>query len=295
MIKSMTGFASVTHEDELVNLTVTARSVNHRYLDVQLRVPPMLADMDHDLRTLVQRRVARGRVELALSARLRAESSVEVDLNEPLIAALAAAADGARQRGWVAAGLAAGDLLRFPQAVTVRELPVGEETWQAVRGRVSETVGRTLDELDGMRRREGEFLLADLSERTAAVREFVSRVVAAAEAGAGALREQLTARIADLGGAVQADPAVVALEIVKWVSRSDIHEEVSRLSGHLEHLDGMLAGTEPCGRKLDFLVQEMNREINTVGSKAEGRDIGALVVAVKAEIEKIREQTQNVE
>ena len=295
MIKSMTGFASVTHEDELVNLTVTARSVNHRYLDVQLRVPPMLADMDQDLRTLVQRRVARGRVELALSARLRAESSVEVDLNESLIAALAAAADGARQRGWVAAGLAAGDLLRFPQAVTVRELPVGEETWQAVRGRVSEAVGRTLDELDGMRRREGEFLLADLSERTAAVREFVSRVAAAAEAGAGALREQLTARIADLGGAVQADPAVVALEIVKWVSRSDIHEEVSRLSGHLEHLDGMLAGTAPCGRKLDFLVQEMNREINTVGSKAEGRDTGALVVAVKAEIEKIREQIQNVE
>ena len=295
MIKSMTGFASVTHEDELVTLTVTARSVNHRYLDVQLRVPPMLADLDQDLRALVQRHVARGRVELALSARLRGESSVEVDLDESLVAALAAAAAGARRRGWVAAGLTAGDLLRFPQAVTVRELPVEEATWQAVRGRVSEAVGRTLDELDRMRRREGEFLLADLSERAAAVREFVSRVVAAAESGAAALSGQLSARIDELAGAVQADPTAVALEIVKWVSRSDIHEEVSRLRGHLEHLDGLLAGSEPCGRKLDFLVQEMNREINTVGSKAEGRDIGKLVVAVKAEIEKIREQIQNVE
>ena len=295
MIKSMTGFASVIHEDDLVSLTVTARTVNHRYLDVQLRVPPTLADLDQDLRALVQRRVARGRVELTLTARIMTESSVEVDLNEPLVAALAAAADSARRRGWVTAGLTAGDVLRHPQVVTVRELPVGEETRQAVRERVSEAVGRTLDELDGMRRREGEFLRADLSERAAAVREFVDRVVAEAETGAAALREQLTARIADLGGAVQADPAAVALEIVKWVSRSDIHEEVSRLRGHLEHLDGLLAGAEPCGRKLDFLVQEMNREINTVGSKAEGRDIGKLVVAVKAEIEKIREQIQNVE
>ena len=295
MIKSMTGFASVTQEDDLVSLTITARTVNHRYLDVQLRVPPTLANLDQDLRTLVQRRVARGRVELTLTARIMTESSVEVDLNEPLVAALAAAADGARRRGWVTAGLTAGDLLRYPQAVTVRELPVGEETRQAVRERVSEGVGRTLDELDCMRCREGEFLRADLSERAAAVREFLDRVVAEAETGAADLREQLSARIGELGGAVQADPAACALEIVKWVSRSDIHEEVSRLRGHLEHLGGLLAGAEPCGRKLDFLVQEMNREINTVGSKAEGRDIGALVVALKAEIEKIREQIQNVE
>ncbi|MCE2543864.1 MAG: DUF1732 domain-containing protein, partial [Acidobacteria bacterium] len=123
----------------------------------------------------------------------------------------------------------------------------------------------------------------------------VGRVVTEAEAGAEALREQLRSRIDELGGAVQTDPAAVALEVVKWVSRSDIHEEVSRLSGHLEHMDGLLSGTEPCGRKLDFLVQEMNREINTVGSKAEGRDVGTLVVAMKAELEKIREQIQNVE
>ena len=227
MIKSMTGFASVTHEDDLVSLTVTARSVNHRYLDIQMRVPPMLGDLDQDLRALVQRRLARGRVELALTVRLRTESSVEVDLNEPLVAAARGWARRRAQPRLGRGGLTAGDVLRFPQAVTVRELPVAEDTWQAVRERVNGAVGRTLDELDGMRQREGEFLRADLSERGVAVRELVGRVVAEAEAGAEALREQLRARIDDLGGAVQTDPAVVALEIVKWVSRSDIHEEVS--------------------------------------------------------------------
>ena len=295
MIKSMTGFASLTHEDELVNLTVTARSVNHRYLDVQLRVPPALAELDHDLRALVQQHVARGRVELALAVQLRTESSIEVDLNERLVEALAEAAAAARRRGWIDAGLTAGDLLRFPQAVTVRELPAGQEARQAVRDRVTEAVGRALDALDGMRRREGEFLRTDLSQRAAAVRELVGRVVKESDAGSAALREQLQARIDELGSAAQADPAAIALEIVKWVSRSDIHEEVARLHGHLEHLDGLLGGTDPCGRKLDFLVQEMNREINTIGSKAEGRDTGTLVVTVKAELERIREQVQNVE
>lgn len=295
MIKSMTGFASVTHEDELVNLTVTARSVNHRYLDVQLRVPPLLAELDQDLRALVQQRMARGRVELALTVRLRTASSVEVDLNEPLVEALAAAAAAARGRGWTTGALTAGDLLRFPQALTVRELPLGEETWQAVRARVSAAVGRTLDEVDRMRRREGEFLHADLSALAAAVRALVDRVAAEAEAGAAAAGKQLRARIAELDGAVQAEPEAVALEVVKWVARSDIHEEEARLRGHLDHLEGLLAGAEPCGRKLDFLVQEMNREINTIGSKAEGRGIGALVVDVKAALEKLREQIQNVE
>lgn len=146
-----------------------------------------------------------------------------------------------------------------------------------------------------MRRREGEFLHADLSQRADAVRDLVAQVVDAAERGSAEQREQLQARIAELGGAAQADPAAIALEIVKWVARSDIHEEVARLQGHLDHMAGMLTGTEPCGRKLDFLVQEMNREINTIGSKAEGRESGTLVVAVKAELEKIREQVQNVE
>ncbi len=295
MLKSMTGFASLAHDDERVSLTVTVRSVNHRHLDAHVRVPPAFAELERDLRGLVQQHVARGRVELTLTAQVKIDSPVEVDLNERLAEALVAAAEQARQRGWLGSGLTAGDLLRFPQAVTVRELPADRDAWQAVCASVVEAVGAALRDLDHMRRREGEFLHTDLAERAAAVGTLVERIVADAETGAAALRERLQARVGDLGGAVPAEPELVAQEIVKWAARSDIHEEVARMRGHLEHLAELTAGPGPCGRKLDFLVQEMNREINTMGSKAEGRETGALVVAAKAEIERLREQIQNVE
>ena len=295
MIKSMTGFASVTHEDAHVSLTVTVRSLNHRFLDAQTRVPPAFAGLEHDLRALVQQHVARGRVELTLTARVKIQSPVELDVNEMLVAALVQTGEQAKQRGWVETGLTAGELLRFPQAVTVREIPTDPEAWKAICGCVSESTTKALIDLDRMRRREGEFLGADLDERAAVVGGIVDQVVTEAEAGAAALQERLVARIEDLGAAVQADPAVVTQEVVKWVARSDIHEEVARLRGHLEHMAELAGASEPCGRKLDFLVQEMNREINTIGSKAEGRSIGQLVVAAKAELEKLREQIQNVE
>ena len=295
MIKSMTGFASLAHDDEQVSLTVTVRSVNHRYLDAHVRVPAAFAELEQDLRGLVQQHAARGRVELTLTVQLKIDSPVELDLNERLAEALVAAGEQARLRGWVESGLTAGELLRFPQAVTVRELPADRDAWRAICARVSETVDEALADLDRMRRREGEFLRTDLAERAAAVGALVDRIVADAEAGADALRERLAARIDDLGGAVRAEPELVAQEVVRWAARSDIHEEVARLRGHLEHLAELAEASAPCGRKLDFLVQEMNREINTMGSKAEGRETGALVVAAKAEIEKLREQIQNVE
>lgn len=295
MIKSMTGFAAIERDDGRVSLAVTVRSVNHRYLDVQVRLPPALAEIESALRALVQRRVARGRVELTLTARLKVEAPVEIELNETVAVALAAAGERARLRGWTESGLTAGDLLRFPQAVTVREMPVDEQERQALRACVSEAVGEAIEALDGMRRREGEALHADVVARAAQVGDLVGRLAAASAAGDAALRERLAARIEEIGEIAGADPAVVAQEIVKWVARSDVHEEVARLRGHLEHLTGLAAASGPCGRKLDFLVQEMNREVNTIGSKAEGRETGALVVAAKAEIEKLREQIQNVE
>ena len=295
MIKSMTGFASVTHEDEFTNIGVTARSVNHRYLDIQIRVPQVLAELEHGLRGLVQQHVARGRVEVGVTLRLKTHPAVDVDLNESLVEALARAAQTARQQGWVDQGLAAGELLRFPQVVTVREQPADDAVWRTICARVTDTTTRVLSELDVMRRREGDFLRTDLEGRVAEVRALVDRIVTEAEAGDEALRARLVAKVAEMGAMVQTDPAAVAQEVVRWVARSDIHEEVARLRGHLEHAVGLAEAPEPCGRKLDFLVQEMNREVNTIGSKAEGLGTGELVVAAKAELEKLREQIQNAE
>ena len=297
MIKSMTGFASLTRESEQAVLTVTVKSVNHRYLDAQLRLPPVLADLEHDLRALVQQKLTRGRVELGITVQLRQPPRVTLDVNRALMEALSTAAQDAREQGLVAAsgGLTAGDLLRFPQVVTVREETTEDSVWHTVCDEVRRVTADALDSLDEMRRREGEFLDRDLSARSATLGVLVDQIVAEAKSGDAALQERLLARVAELEARVDVEASAIAQEVVRWAARSDIHEEVARLGGHLEHMGTLSAGAAACGRKLDFLVQEMNREVNTIGSKADGRGMAELVVAAKAEVERMREQVQNVE
>ncbi len=295
MIKSMTGFATLTRDDDDALMTVTVKTVNHRYLDLQIRAPQALAENEAALRSLVQRHVGRGRVELAVTVRMKAAPRVELDVNEALMVALSNAAATATESGLAQGGLAPGDLLRCPGVVTVRELPPEESTWKALGQEVARATEATLLELDQMRRREGESLAVDLEGRGTALGVLVDGIVSEAEAGEEALQERLLTRVGEIETQVDVDPAAVAQEVVRWAGRSDIHEEVTRLRGHLDHMAVLSKGSGPCGRKLDFLVQEMNREVNTIGSKAEGRGMAELVVAAKAEIEKLREQIQNVE
>lgn len=295
MIKSMTGFASVTREHERATVGVTARSVNHRYLDTQLRLPSLLADQETDLRGRVQRWVARGRVELAVTVRSIGPAAVDVVLNESLVEALAAAVAGAEERGLARGGLTASDVLRFPQAVVVRERETDEATQASIKAAAREAVDETLRELDVMRTREGTYLRADLETRCAVLADLVVQLEAAGEAGRAGLIERLTARVGELREQLQLDPSVIAQEVVRFAARSDVHEELIRLRGHLDHWTVLSDSAEPCGRKLDFLLQEMNREINTLGAKVEGPDVSELIVGAKAELEKLREQVANVE
>ncbi len=152
-----------------------------------------------------------------------------------------------------------------------------------------------LDELDVMRTREGGFLRSELDARREQLGELFARVAACADAALDALRTRLAERVRELRAEALADEAQVAQEIARFVGRSDITEEVVRFRGHLEHWQALSDGPEPCGRKLDFLLQEMNREVNTAGSKAEGPAVSELIVTLKAELEKMREQVQNVE
>ena len=295
MIKSMTGFASLTREDELAAIGVTARSVNHRYLDVQVRAPQGLVELEHELRELAQQHVARGRVEIAVTLKPKTPPAVDVEINESLVAALVDAAASDAVHGSVGGGWTAGDLLRFPQVVTVREQRSDPGADRQVHAAVKAAVDDALGELNRMRRKEGEFLRADLDGRHAALGGLVDRIETQAAAGQAALKERLSTRVAELAAEVALDPSALAQEVVRWVARSDIHEEVSRLRGHLEHWLHLVEASDACGRKLDFLLQEMNREVNTIGSKADGAATSELVVAAKAELEKLREQTQNVE
>jgi len=275
---------------------VTIRSVNHRYLDLQLRLPSSLASMESGLRALVQGRVGRGRVELAVTTRSLQPPSVEVSLNGPLAEALSATMKTAHANGLVEGGLTPGDLLRFPQAVITQEQEPSEAAREALRNVVTETVEAALEELDAMRTREGQFLADDLATRCETMASLVERFETAASEGEEGLRHRLRQRIEDLRShAPSVEDEAIAQELGKFAARSDVSEELTRLRGHLTHWAGLVGGNEPCGRKLDFLLQEMNREVNTLGAKIEGARTSELVVSAKAELEKLREQVQNVE
>jgi uncharacterized protein (TIGR00255 family) len=296
MIKSMTGFASLTRDDETATIAVTVRAVNHKFLDLQLRLPPSLASIESRLRGLVQKHVGRGRVEVSVNVQLRRLPKVEVDLNETFLEALGAALDRARERGYIAGPMTAGDLLRFPQALSIRERPDDSHVDdQDVAARVEEAVAAALEELDSMRVREGGYLRADLDARRTELGGLFERAAEAAQQGMAGLQTRLRERVRELGADSMADEGMIAQEIARFVGRSDITEEVVRFRGHLEHWRTLSEGPEPCGRKLDFLLQEMNREVNTLGSKAEGSAVTESVVSLKAELEKMREQVQNVE
>jgi len=293
----MTGFAAVTREDDRATMTVTIKSLNHRYLDLQLRMPQSLATLEADVRTLVGKRVARGRVELGLSVQLRQVPGVEVEFNAEFAQAVGAALDRAREMGLVSGALAPGDLLRFPQALSIRDRqPSDDDTLQgALAAQAREAISQGLADLDTMRAREGDHLRADLDQRRALVADLVERIAGAADEGRAALEQRIGDRVRELRTELQADETVVAQEIVRMAARSDISEEVARFRAHVLHWSALSDSPEPCGRKLDFLLQEMNREVNTMGSKADGLRTSELVIAAKAELEKMREQVQNVE
>jgi len=297
MIKSMTGFASVSREDERATVAVTIRAVNHRYLDLQVRSPQSLASIEADVRALVAKHVARGRIELSVSLQLRQVAGLEVEFNEQFGRALEAALDQARERGLVSGALTPGDLLRMPQAITIREHR--QEDDEQVQAELVATaraaVVQALVDLDSMRSREGDQLRTDLDNRRSTVAQLVERVAVAADQGRVAMEQRIADRVRELRAELQADEAAVAQEIVRMAARSDISEEVERFRGHVSHWAALADGPEPCGRKLDFLLQEMNREVNTMGSKADGLRVSELIIAAKAELEKMREQVQNVE
>ena len=296
MIKSMTGFASLTRDDERGTLGVTIRSVNHRFLDLQMRLPPVVADLEARLRALVQKHLARGRVEVSVSLQLRQAAAPLVELNEEFAKALAAVVEQARGRGVISGMLTAGDLLRLPQALSIREqLPEA--------GGVSAMLGTALDDavltgiqqLEEMRVREGAHLRTDLDTRKALLSGLIARISTAANTGREALEARLLERAREIATTLPVDQVALSQEVVRVAQRSDISEEVTRFHGHLAHWDALCDSPEPCGRKLDFLLQEMNREVNTIGSKADGLQVSEVVIQAKAELERMREQVQNVE
>jgi uncharacterized protein (TIGR00255 family) len=263
-----------------------------------VKTPSALAGLESRLKALVQQRLARGRVELTVAAETTTPIERDVVLDEQLLERVASALGTARRRGLLTGELTASDLLRIPQALEIRPRTLPADASSPV-DRLAEimdsVVAEAIDGLVTMRETEGRIIDADLQERLRTIGAYADTLERESRDGQRLLETRLRERMETLPADVRGDAAAVAREIIRFVARSDVDEEVVRLRGHVEHAGVLVNGPEPCGRKLDFLTQEMHREVNTIGSKVESLQATETVIAAKAELERIREQVQNVE
>ena len=290
----MTGFGRAEALSGGFAVTVEARSVNHRHLDIALRLPRALAAFEMDARRLIQSRLERGRIDVAVQvgpAPGQSTQQVRID------AALAAQyVEQARALGR-AAGLAEDVSLTWvlERAGVVRteetESTVGTLTWPAV----ADVLGRALDALVASRTTEGDALAAELATQHAALRAQVDTIAARMPAALARYQVRLRERIGALLGDVAVDEGRIVTEVAIWAEKTDVQEELTRLAAHLEQLASLLERGGSVGRPLDFLIQELNREVNTIASKADDLELSQSALAAKGIIEKMREQAQNLE
>jgi uncharacterized protein (TIGR00255 family) len=294
MVRSMTGFGRAEASGESIAVTVEARSVNHRHLDVALRLPRSLAAAELDARRLVQSRLERGRVDIAVQLTPLAGGAtqrVQVDaaLAREYVARARALAmelglDGAPHLAWV---------LEQPGVVRLEEPEPVEPAapWPLL----AEALGRALDELVARRAAEGDRLADALRTLHAELTTIVELVAARAPATTARRQERLRERLRALLAETAIDESRIVTEAAVWADKSDVTEELARLRAHLAEFTLLLDKGGPVGRPLDFLVQELNREINTVASKADDLEMSQAALAAKGVLEKIREQVQNLE
>jgi uncharacterized protein (TIGR00255 family) len=294
VIRSMTGFGSAGLDTEAMRAAVSARSVNHRYLDVTLHVPRRLQPLEAEIRDAVSRVVRRGRVEVSVQASMADAVAERVLPSRPLVASLVRTLRDMQNEFGLEGGVSVSDLVRFPGALERAEVPpaVSEE----VRAAVLELVGRALAGLEAMRRAEGGRLREELERALATIEESTQAI----ERRAGETREErkadLVEKVRIVLGEIGLDDSRLYQEAVRAVERHDVAEEIQRLRSHVAMARELL-GTDdaPAGKRLDFLAQELMREANTVGSKTADAALVRVVVELKAEVERLREQVQNVE
>ncbi len=293
MIASMTGYGTVAVSSPRVQGTVSVRSLNHRYLDVNVHLPARLLALEADVRREVQARVHRGRVEVFVQATPREQQASVQIAADAVIASLVGELRRVQAAHGLSGDVTVSDLVRLPGVVqlgeplTAMDEGLGPDLLQAL--------GQALDALAAMRGAEGAQLEAELRGLLDTVEAAAGRLEAASAEGKAARREVLAARVRGLREEIGPEDPRLLHEIVRLVERHDLDEELQRLRSHVAQARGLLDGGEPCGKQLDFLAQEMAREANTIGSKAASAGVVQEVVALKSAIERVREQVQNVE
>ena len=294
MVKSMTGYGRARQMMGGRDITVEVRSVNNRYLDTTVKLPRAYIFAEDAIKQRVQKAVSRGKVDVFVTIDEAAANEAVVTVNESLAKAYM---DALHKVGEIGGGTLKGiysavDVARFPDVLTVTK---AEADLESVQADICAVADEALEAYNAMRATEGEKLAADIASRLDSVESLTGKVEARSPETVKEYREKLTARMREVLQSTTIDESRILTEAAIYADKIAVDEETVRLRSHVSQLRAMLASDEPMGRKMDFLIQEINRESNTVGSKCNDVEIARVVVDLKAEVEKIREQVQNIE
>ena len=291
-ILSMTGYGSAKGEAEGLSISVELKSVNNRYLDVSVRMPRGFLFAEEAVKAAVQQHISRGKVDVFISVDASQAADTVVRVNEPLLAAYLEAVRSIAENHNLVNDVTAMSAARFQDVLTVEKTEADQD---ALRAGLTALTEQALCDFDRMRLREGEKLRQDVEHRLETIETLVGVVEANAPETVEAYRARLYQKLQTVLEGREVDEARVITECAIFADRIAVDEETVRLRSHIAQMRQMLGAGSPFGRKADFLIQEFNRESNTIGSKCQNADIAKVVVDLKSEIEKIREQIQNIE
>ena len=292
VVKSMTGYGRAVESVGGREFTVEIRSVNNWYLDCTVKMPRAISFAEDAVKQLIKANVSRGKVDVFISMNSEAAEDVQISLNKPVLEGYLAAMKQIAAEYGVRDDISVTSLTRMPDVLLVEKPQVDEEQLQSD---LLGVVKKALEAYDAMRVREGAALEVDLRSRAATILELVAQVELANPQTVQDYRTRLENKLREVLANTAIDESRILTEAAIFADKVAVDEETVRLRSHLEQMDQMLAGSGGVGRKLDFLLQEMNREANTTGSKCTDVKVARIVVDIKAELEKIREQTQNIE
>ncbi len=292
MIKSMTGYGRCENEADGRKFSVEIKSVNHRYNDISIRLPKSMNYLEDRTRKTLTKKIMRGKTDVYISFETFSEDDVNIKVNEPLAKAYCEKLNFLRETYNLTGNDTLDLVAKFPDVITVEKVEEDEDTlWNTL----LPALEGALDNFIAMRETEGEALKADILVKADGIESLVEQIRERAPLVAEDYREKLTARLEELLAETPIDEQRILTEVTIFADRACIDEEITRLTSHISQLRDIFEKDEPIGRKLDFLVQEMNREANTIASKSNDIKITQLTIELKSEIEKIREQIQNIE
>ena len=292
MIKSMTGFGSAKGTVEGIEVTVELKSVNNRYLDTSVRLPRSFMFAEEAIKSAVQSHISRGKVDVFVTINTSMADDMAVVVNEPLLKGYVEAIKHIGEEYELPADMTAMSVSRFPDVLSVEKRELDAD---AVAEGIKGIAEQALNDFDAMRLREGEKLRDDVLSKLETINGLVGTIEENAPKTVEEYREKLLQKLNEILGSAGVEESRIVTEAAIFADKVAVDEETVRLRSHMSQLKTMINGSSPTGRKIDFLIQEFNREANTIGSKCQNADIAHVVVDLKSEIEKIREQIQNIE